>query len=62
MTEVLHVDNVVIILEYYTVKLTYYIKNFIRIGHDFTSLMKSSVDEIINYIILRLLRLIKLAI
>ena len=47
----LRVDNVTISIEPHTIKLFYQIKDFVRIGHGFASLISPAAIEFISYII-----------
>ena len=57
----LQINDVIILIKRYTIKLAYQIKNFIKSDHEFTNSIKSFINEIINYITIRYPKSIDLA-
>ena len=60
LTKLLQIDNVIISIEPRIIKLSYQIKDFMRIDYDFISLISSAIIEFISYIIAYYYRLVEI--
>ena len=56
MINTLQIDDVIILIKRRIIKFVYQIKDFVRFDYEFIISVKSFINEIINYIIIRYLK------